>query len=869
VYTKQIFEAVKLGMVRLLLLVLLSALTGGGLNAQHITSVSGIIRDSLTGEALPYVSIIFKHSTVGAMSDDDGRFELQNNSGLDTLACYYLGYDAKDVALRPGERNDSLEIRLAPVSIQLSEVVIKPRHERYSRRNNPAVELVKNVIARKDSNRITDRDEYQAECYRKLALALDKFDVDFESNKLLRKFKFIKSYLDSSEFDGRPVLTLSLREELSDVYYRKSPKSKKTILTARRQKGVDQTLDEYGTLSANLDEMLKEVNIFDNDIAFLLNSFVSPLSSTLGIAYYHYFITDTVDVGGEPCVDLAFVPVNSQSYSFTGHLYITLDGTYAVRRVYLTVPYHINLNYVKNIRIEQDFKRMPDGLWAPDRDNTFVVFYFVSGGQQLYAHQLRSYENYRDEIAGRDSVFGLPGEQRVAAGGLAQPDTFWVKRRHLPVREKENAVDNLMTQLRGVPVFNVFIKTVEILVSGLVPVNGNHDENKLDFGPMNTTFSSNEVEGFRMRVGGYTTSHLHPRIYLGGYVAYGMNDRRWKYRAQATYSFNEKDYHERESPINNLSFTHEYDLYTPGQEFLFTSKDNMFVAMKVGKTVDKMTYLRKNRLQYEKEWLNGLTFRTWLQHQDNEAVGALRYILKREPYQYSRIRHMQTAEWGVQMRYAPGERAFNSRTGKGSAFNLSRNAPVFLLTHQTGLRLPDIGDYRYNRTEASASKRIWLSSFGHIDANLKAGKVWDKVPFPLLILPNTNQSVTIQPEAFHMMNALEFVADRYLSLDATYYLKGWILNRIPLINLLQLREVVSFSAICGDLSARNNPAVSNHLFLLPAGTYPLTGKPYMEFSVGLENIFRILQVNYYRRLSYLDHPNINRNGFRIALRFSF
>jgi hypothetical protein len=857
------------GTVRLLLVFLLTVTGAGGLNAQRVTSVSGVVRDSLTGETLPYVSLLFKHSATGAMSDDDGRFALQNDRGLDTLTCYFLGYDTKDVVLRPGTRNDSIEVLLAPVSIQLSEVVIRPRHERYSRRNNPAVELVKNVIARKDSNRITSRDEYQVECYRKLALSLDKFDVDFESNKLLSRFKFIKNYLDSSEFDGRPVLTLSLREELSDVYYRKSPKAQKTVLTARRQQGVDKTLDEYGTLSANLDEMLKEIDVFDNNITFLLNSFVSPLSSTLGVAYYHYFITDTVDVGGEPCVDLAFVPVNSQSYSFTGHLFITLDGTYAVRRVHLTVPYHINLNYVKNIRIEQDFRRMPDGLWAPERDNTSVVFYFVSGGQQLYAHQLRSYENYRDRIAGRDSIFALPGEAHAVAGSLAQPDTFWVKRRHLPVREKENAIDNLMAQLRGVPVFNVFIKTVEILISGLVPVNGNHDENKLDFGPMNTIFSSNEVEGFRIRVGGYTTSHFHPRIYLGGYAAYGMNDRRWKYRAQATYSFNDKDYHERESPLNNLSFTHEYDIYTPGQEFLFTSKDNMFVAMKVGKTIDKMAYLRKNRLQYEKEWPTALTFKTWLQHQDNEATGALRYILKSAPYQYSRIRHMQTAEWGIQLRYAPGERAFNSRVGKNSPFNLSRNAPVFLLTHQTGFRLPGVGDYRYNRTEVSASKRIWLSSFGHIDGNLKAGTVWDKAPFPLLILPNTNQSITIQPEAFHLMNALEFVADRYVSLDATYYLKGWILNRIPLVNLLQLREVVSFSAVCGDLASRNNPASANHLFLLPDGTYPLTGKPYMEFSVGLENIFRILQVNYYRRLTYLDHPDISRNGFRIALRFSF
>jgi hypothetical protein len=844
-------------------------LATGAVQAQRITSISGVVRDSVSGEVLPYVSIIFNNSAIGAMSDDDGYFELQNDKGLDTLSFYLLGYETKEAPIRAGQKNEAVEILLNPSSIQLNEVIVKPKRERYSRRDNPAVELVKQVIERKDSNRVAGRDEYRMERYEKLTLSLDKFDVDFDNHSFLHRFRFIKNYLDTSEFDGKPILTLSLREELSDVYYRKNPKTQKVILKARRQKGVDKTLDEDGTLSANLNEMLKPVSIFDDNIDFLLNRFVSPLSSTLAIAYYHYFIMDTVDVGGDRCVDLAFVPANSQSYSFTGHMYILLDGTYAVKKVKLNVPYHINLNYVKDIRVEQEFIRMPDGLWALDKDNTHLIFYFVSGGQQLYAHQLRSYDKYEYPVSARDSVFGLTGSIHAAAGDVSQPDSFWISHRHVPIKEKENAIDNLLAQLRSVPVFNVFIKTVEILVSGFIPVVDDHDKNKLDFGPMNTTFSSNEIEGFRVRVGGYTTAHFHPHMYLGGYAAYGMNDRKWKYHAQWTYSFNEKKYHEKESPVNNLFFMHEYDLFTPGQDFLFTSKDNMFVAWKVGKTINKMTFLRTNKLQYEKEWLNGFTFKTWMQHQNDEATGALRYILREDNFQYSRLKSINTVEWGVQLRFSPHERAYNSRLGKSSVFNLSKNAPVFLLSHQMGFDGVLGGQYKYNHTEASVSKRIWLSSFGHVDANVKAGKVWDKVPFPLLIMPNTNQSITIQPESFHMMNALEFMADQYVSVDATYYLKGWILNRIPLLNLLQLREVVSFSGIYGNLSDRNNPAVGNNLFLFPEGASPLGNQPYMECSVGLENIFRMLQVNYYRRLSYLDHPDTRKNGFRIALRFSF
>jgi hypothetical protein len=282
-----------------------------------------------------------------------------------------------------------------------------------------------------------------------------------------------------------------------------------------------------------------------------------------------------------------------------------------------------------------------------------------------------------------------------------------------------------------------------------------------------------------------------------------------------------------------------------------------------------MNYLRTSKLQYEKEWLNGLSVKTWMQHQNNEATGSLRYILQDENDLLTRIKSINTAEWGVQLRFAPGERAYNSRMGKGSFFNVSKDAPIFTAGHQIGFRDMLGGQYNYHHTEAGISKRFWLSSFGHIDFHLKAGKIWDKVPFPLLIMPNTNQSLTIQPEAFHMMNALEFVADQYVSLDATYFMKGWIFNRIPFFNLLQIREVASFHSVYGSLSNQNNPTVSHNLFTFPEGVYPLGNKPYMECSFGLDNIFRILQINYYRRLSYLDHPDVRRNGFRIAMRFSF
>ena len=854
----------------IILIALLQAVAGIFLShAQSFTSASGIVKDSITGEPLPFVSVYFDGSTIGAMTDDNGTFTLQNNQGYTKLAAASLGYDTKFIDLKPGKKNDNLEVLLKPTAFEISEVVVKPKREKYTRKDNPAVELIKKVIAHKNDNRIEAKPEYQTEVYEKLSLSLDNFNPNLDKNKFLKKFKFIKNYLDTSEFNGKPILTVSVRENLSDFYYRKSPKAEKTIVRAKRMQGIDKTLDDGGGITSNLEEIFKSINIFDNNIPILLNRFVSPLSSTLATTYYHYYIMDTLDVGGDKCVDLAFVPANSESYGFTGRLYITLDGNYAVKKVLLNTPANINLNWVDKLRIEQEFKQMPDSTWVLDQENTFVNFYVVKGTQQLYAHQLRNYDNYNFNVQNADSVFGLLGALHVLPEATAQPDTFWTHNRPIPLKEKEDALKDLLGQLRKVPAFNAIIKTAEILITGYIPTANDKKVTKFDFGPMNTTFSANHLEGFRMRVGGMTTANLNPYWFASGYLAYGTNDRKIKYNLKLTHSFTKKEYHEGENPVNNLSFIQEYDVYTPGQDFLFTSKDNIFVAWKVGEPVTKMQYIRKSVLQYEKEWLNGLTWKSWIMNQNNEAAGTLQYIKRDESGNLYHIKDFTTSEIGTQLRFAPGERAYNGRSGKESVFNLSKDAPVFKLSQQLGIKGVLGGDYNYNHTEISAEKRIWLSSFGHIDAQVKAGKVWDKVPFPLLILPNTNQSITIQPEAFHMMNALEFVTDQYVSFNATYYLKGWILNRIPGIKWLRLREVLSFNMIYGGLTDKNNPTLTPGLFLLPDGTQPLGSTPYMECSVGLENIFKILRIDYYRRLTYLDHPDIKKGGIRIALRFTF
>lgn len=241
------------------LLVLLQFVTGiSVLYAQSITSASGIVRDSVSGEPLSYVSVMFENSTIGAMTDDDGAFSLQNDKGLTRLVVSSLGYDNKVVNLKAGQKNNALNVLLRPTSFEIAEVVVKPKREKYSRKDNPAVELIKKVIEHKNDNRIEAKDEYQSEVYEKLSMSLDDFNPNLEKNKFLKKFKFIKNYLDTSEFNGKPILTISVRETISDQYYRKHPQGGEDDHQGQAPAGYRQDLGRWRRPSRQLRRYSRE-----------------------------------------------------------------------------------------------------------------------------------------------------------------------------------------------------------------------------------------------------------------------------------------------------------------------------------------------------------------------------------------------------------------------------------------------------------------------------------------------------------------------------------------------------------------------------------------------------------------------------------
>lgn len=850
---------------------IMSAKTGSGSGGPHgNTSASGTITDSETGEAIPYASVIFVGSDIGTMSDENGYFSISNDKGLATIAVMMLSYKTVFADLKPGEENTGLEIKLENDSFKIDDVVVRPsrKKSRYRRKDNPALELARKVIEHKGKNSLSEKDFYKASCYEKLTMSLDRFDVDFENHRLWKNFAFLKDYLDTSTFNSSPVLSVSLRESIYDDYHKSSPHEDKRIIRKKNMQGVDKILDREG-LGANLDAMLQSVDIFSDNIEILLNSFVSPLSSSMATAYYKYYIMDTTDIAGVRCTDLAFVPANSESYGFTGHLYVTMDGTYSLKKYVLNVPAKINLNFVSNLSVSQTFDRLEDGTLVPVKYDTYVNFSLFKKMRQIYAHQTKIVTGYEFEIPEEEMqrVFAVKGGSMILPGATAVPKTRWPAYRPQQLSKSESVIDSLIIELERVPKFRHVVKAAEILVSGYIPTSKDRLKSKFDFGPIYNTVSWNRTEGIRVRLGGMTTANLDPHWFANGYIALGCKDLRVKYNLTGIYSFVPKEYHAYESFRNALYVSSKYDIETPGQIYSVFDRDNILMSINFNRGENYLQYVLTNRIMYEREWPNRISIQAWAQHRNVEAAGAMRFDRYTADNALRNIDRYNEACVGIKFRYAPGERIFNNRMGKSSLFNLSNDAPVIWISHETGWME---GNHWFNLTEFSAQKRFWMSFMGHIDATLTAGIEWNKVPFTELFIPMTNQSLFLQPGAFNMMLPMEFIYDKYVALHATWYMKGLILNRIPLIKKLRFREVASFSALYGSLSAANNPSISPAgLFAFPDGASKPGKYPYMEFSVGIENILKVLRIDYVRRLNYLDNERAAKHGVRLSFRFTF
>ena len=814
--------------------------------------LKGIVRDSVTAEALPRASIVALPSDRRVIGDTRGIFGIALQATDTAIRVSSVGY--RPIVL-PVKRNsyNLVVAYLSPSSTELEELVVSKG--KYSKKNNPAVDFVKKLRKQSDIGDPYGHDYYSYDKYERITLALNDFDPNAD-NIILRSYPFLKEYVDTSEVSGKPILNVSVKEKASTINYRREPKSLKTTVNGFTSTGIDEVSSSDNT-QVYLEEVLREINIYDKDITLLQNRFVSPLSP-IAPDFYKFYLTDTVMVAADSCAVLSFYPFNRSAFGFTGHVYVSLtDSAMTVRKVEMSVPKEINLNFVEEFYLTQTYDTSEDGTRIKTRDDLTLELAPLPGLPSLYVRRNTSYGSHSFDEPADNSIFETAARLTEVDSMNCRTEEFWEEARITPLSRQESRVGEMLGRFGTSKLFYYGVRVVGAFVQGYVPLG-----NKFDYGPVNTTVSFNAIEGTRFRVGGMTTADLSRRWFARGYVAYGIRDHKWKYRGEVEYSFLDKKQHAREFPIHSLRLSQMYDIDYVGQHYLFTNSDNVFLSLK-RMTDRNVIYHRVTDLTYTLELHNNFSVEARVQNERREATQWIPFV---DGYGKS-YGHFNENSLTVTLRYAPGEKFYQSRS-KRSPVNL--DAPIFTLRQTFAPQW--FSKYPINKTELSVQKRIWFSAFGYLDATVGAARVWSKSCFLDLIIPNANLSYTIQRESFALLNPMEFINDSQVSWFLHYSPNGLLFNLIPGLKKAKLREAFSFSGFYGRLSNKNVPDLNPSLIAYPpmATISRMSHGPYMEAAVGIDNIFRCLRVDYVWRLSY-RHPgyNIDRSGIRIAFHATF
>ncbi|MFA6872240.1 MAG: DUF5686 family protein [Bacteroidaceae bacterium] len=849
--------------VLVLLILLLSC------SSSLFAQIKGVVLDAKTNEPLSYIAVFYENKGVGVITDTNGNFAVETRSTWNELVFSAMGYETKKVKFTPGKTR-FLKVLLSESDTQLAEVVVTPKKEHYRRKDNPAVILMRKVIANKKHDALKENPYYQYDKYQKITMSLNDITPEKMTTGIFKKLPFLKDQVEVSPITKKMILPISVQETASQYFYRKDPKSEKTIINGVQSDGIGDFFSTGDILTTVLKDVFSDIDIYDNNIRLLQTRFVSPISSTSAISFYKFYIMDTLQVDKRSCIHLSFVPQNSQDFGFTGHLYVLNDSSYQVVKCTMNLPKKTGINFVENLDILQEYTQLDNGEWVLKTDDMLAELHLSKGMQGMQVRRVTRYTDYLFQELPQQLFKGKAKTVRQPSA-MMRDDSFWNQKRDVPLTNKENTVSLLMKKLENTPGFKTIIFVARAFIENFVETAAHDKPNKVDIGPINTMIGNNFVDGFRLRASALTTANFNPHWFFSGYVAYGFKDKRMKYQGKVEYSIDKKEYLAREFPKNNITASYQYDVFSPTDKFLKTDKDNVFVGFKTT-TVDQMSYLRNFSLAYERETQVGFSTLLRFRNTIDEPTGQLQYIRNTSAGQM--VQSMNTTDAMFEVRYAPGETFINTKQRR---IPVTFDAPVFTASHTLGVKAFG-GNYAFNLTQASIYKRFWLSSWGNLDFTIKGGIQWDKVPFPLLIMPEANLSYITQRGTFSLINNLEFLNDRFASLDIAYTMNGKLFNRIPLLKKLKLREFFGFKMLYGSLTDKNNPFVHDNdseLFRFPTRNGQQTSyvmdpnDPYMEVTFGIHNIFKLLHVDYVRRLSYLNHPGINKDGLRFMILLQF
>ena len=518
--------------------------------------ITGQIFDAKTGEPIPFASAQYLGHGVGVASDIDGNFQIARHNGWQ-LTFTSVGYVSQTVNVNSGIKSN-IKISLKTDNKMLKEVTIKTKRQRYSRKNNPAVEMMKKVIAAKKQTDLSNRDFYQYNKYQKITLALNDFRPEVLDSPKYKKKQWLVDQIEACPYNNKLILPISVDETVSQKIYRKKPHDEKTIIKGINTQGINDLIQTGDILNTVMKEVFTDVNIYDDQVRMLQYPFTSPIGKD-AIGFYRFYIEDTLYVDKDLCFQLHFLPNNQQDFGFRGDLYILADSSWQVKRCEMTIPKKSDVNWVENMQVVQEFTQLPDGSWVLSVDDMFTEIKVASFLQKLAVIRNTRITDYAFDELPKQLFKGTKKEVKDV-NAMMRSDEFWNQYRQVELTKGESQMSSFISNIENIKGFKYIIFGLKALIENFVETGTKNHPSKVDIGPINTMLTKNVIDGIRTRISAQTTANLDSNLFLRGYVARGWGSKKWYYKGDVIWSFNKKEYLPREFPQRTLTFSSTYDV---------------------------------------------------------------------------------------------------------------------------------------------------------------------------------------------------------------------------------------------------------------------------------------------------------------------
>lgn len=806
------------------------------------TKVSGIVVDKLN-QPIPFANVVFKGSSEGIVTNEDGKFYLESQKAYSILLISSVGFSEKEIILdKPVNYNFKIQLSEAE---SLSEVVVFAG--KTSKKNNPALDILRKIWERKRKNGLYLFDQYQMEKYEKIEFDMNSIDSAFMKSKLFKGMEFIFDQMDTSRVTGKTYLPIFINESLNDVYGDNKLKKVKEKIKANKTSGFNGNQQ----ILTFVKDLYSDYNIYNNYLTFFDKSFTSPLSKT-GIDVYNYVLKDSAYIDKKWCYNIVFYPRRKNELTFKGDFWVN-DSTYAIKKINMAVTKSANINWVKDIYLEQEFEVVNDSVFLLTKDYLMSDFALnkKENSKGVYGKRTSFYRNhqfnkeqpvafYKDEVNYMDDEV------------YNKSDEYWNENRFENLSKDELGVYKMLDTLQTVNKFKQLYSLVSILGSGYVEFKN------FDYGPVFSTFGYNEVEGVRLRVGGRTYFGPNDPWRIQAYTAYGFDDDKFKYGLSGKWMVDKKNRiilsggNRRDIEQIGASLTTTNDVL--GRSFASSS---VFSSGSNG----KLTNINLSNVAIEIEPIKNLTFQAGISYRTLESASptfSLDY--------YTDIANSVTesevkqSEVNFQVEYSPKKKTIGFGVERS---NVDSPFSRFFVNYSHGFKGLLNSDFKYDKVQLYYKQPIIIGPLGRTNIIMEVGKTFGKVPLGLLSVIPGNQTYFTIENTFSNLNFYEFVSDQYATLQWNHNFNGRIFSRIPFMRKLNWREIVSVKGVYGTISDENRAINASGLI------YNAPEKGYWEYSAGIGNIFKVFRIDFAWRGNYLNTPDTNRFTVKGSFGFNF